>query len=823
MDLIKQSKRLASTFPWLLVTFVAIALAWPLTHIHLDRHDHPAHLFKAWQFYTEMILHGRLGGYNHNWAFGYPINDITPCAAELWVIFYRLLTFGLLSWEGTYNLAFAGLMVFTGVATYTFTVRYFGRITAALAALLVVLDPGALYQGGWEWVSNFGVWPVSLSCCFVLMTCAKLEDVLRSSAERHLLLAGFWIALALWTHPLSLILLALVLPLLLLEYWLRGFSGTVHVWTRVAWSYAVGIGLASFFVVPMLTRAHYVFDRGSPGESVEQWARKVVELRVFDGNPLFITALGIVGALRALVVRRRGAVLLTVGFGACLLLATDLKFSLLHAERLMPGLVKLESDRLIMGCKLFGYPLAAYGATSIFTWSAERLVPNHRPRDLVRWLLLLGLATPFIAPTTKRIYETYVAKHFDTEFPADFARDYTRLNRWALAQRQSTSDFYRIAYSTPSLELLQSASPMLSRTPVYLDNGTSAQQFSKFPSDLDPGLLEALSVKFVVSDRHLTDSVFVPERSFGKLQAYRFANYRKERFTVIGLGQAELLTIEPDLIRLRMSDVGPGTRLKLHVAAYDRWQAVQDNQTLPIRAANAFGHEYPFLMEVPVSNGSLEFRYVRRAVDWLGLALSLLTGCVVALYSVGSRRWRPRFSLADAIQKHAVKVRWVAVIACVCVCAFIVVRAGTRQHLLPPSSIFHLVEGKDLTVQGDHCVKSEPLAFACHNLPLEAQYSGGSWGTHLCMSTAERRPLTITLATKLGSGLQIYTDTFADEGSIKVNVDNRDLGTANTRRSHADWRVFQFDTSPFAGKDNAQLRVEVAGPVLRCFDIRVVP
>ena len=234
MDLIKQSKRVTSAFPLLLVIIGAITLAWPLTHLQLDRHDHPTHLFKAWQFYNEMLLHARLGGYNHYWAFGYPINDITPCAEELWIISYRLLTFGLLSWDSTYKLAFAGLMVFTGVATYTFAVRYFGRITAALAALFVVLDPGAVYEGGWEWISNFGVWPVSLSCCFVLMACAKLEDVLRNSAQRHRVLAGFWIALALWTHPLSLILLALALPLLLLEYWLRGSSRVVHAWVRVA-------------------------------------------------------------------------------------------------------------------------------------------------------------------------------------------------------------------------------------------------------------------------------------------------------------------------------------------------------------------------------------------------------------------------------------------------------------------------------------------------------------------------------------------------------------------------------------------------------------
>ena len=823
MEIIKRSKRLVSALPLLLVITFTIITVWPLTTVRLDRHDHPTHLFKAWQFFTEMLLHGRLGGYNHHWAFGYPINDIVPCAEELWVALCRLLTFAWLSWEDTYKLALAGLLVFLGIASYTFASRYFGRITAAIAALFAVLDPGGLYQGGWEWLANFGVWPVTLSCCCILMAWAKLEDVLRNSARHHIVVAGIWIAAALWSHPLSLVLLVLALPPMLFEHWTRGSNHLLHTWLRVGLSYAVGFGLASFFVVPMLTRSHYVYDRGGLGESVEHWAHKIVDLKLFDGNWSLILAFGLVGAIRALVSRRRGAVLLTVAFCVCLVFATNLKTSFFHAERIMPGLIKFESDRMIMGCKLFGFPLAAYGVTSLFSLSTDRFIVNSRARDLAKWLLVLGLMAPFIAPATKRIYESYVDKRFATDFSAELTRDYSQLNRWALAQHQSSPDFYRIAYCAPSLEMLQSASPLLSNTPVYLDNGTVAQHFNVFPADLDPGLLEALSVKYVVSDGKLSDPVFVPERSFGKLQVYRFSNYRKERLTVIGQGQAGLLTIEPDLIRVQVANAGPGTRLKLHVAAYERWKAVQGNQTLPISVATVFGHEFPVLMEVPVSSGVVEFRFVRCASDWIGLALSLMTVFVVALYTVLPRRWRPRFSLTDFVQKHAVRIRWIAVTAIVGAGVLIVLRAQTREHLLPANSIFHRVDGHNLTVHGNACVKNGPLAFECRNYPLEAQSASGSWGAHLCMTTGERRPLTISLATKLGSAIQIFTDTFADNGSVKVSVNNQELGSAKTRRSHADWRIFQFETSAFAGRESSQLKIEVAGAVLRCFDIRVVP
>ena len=65
----------------------AVPLLWktPLSH------DHPAHLFKAWHFWTEMLAQGRLRGWSHFWGFGFPSDEFVPSGGELWVSVFRAL------------------------------------------------------------------------------------------------------------------------------------------------------------------------------------------------------------------------------------------------------------------------------------------------------------------------------------------------------------------------------------------------------------------------------------------------------------------------------------------------------------------------------------------------------------------------------------------------------------------------------------------------------------------------------------------------------------------------------------------------------------
>jgi hypothetical protein len=199
----------------------ALWQAWPLFRETPLSHDHPTHLFKAWHFWTEMLGRGRLQGWSHFWGFGFPSDELVPCGGELWVISFRALSLGQLSWPRTYALAFAAFLVFKALAAFLFTRRYFGATAAVIAAWLTSFDVGAFSQGGWNWSSDWGVWPVSLSMSFALLAFLQIDDILRAGRSRHVLGAGLCIGAALLTHQVALVVFAAAVPLCILDSWLR--------------------------------------------------------------------------------------------------------------------------------------------------------------------------------------------------------------------------------------------------------------------------------------------------------------------------------------------------------------------------------------------------------------------------------------------------------------------------------------------------------------------------------------------------------------------------------------------------------------------------
>jgi hypothetical protein len=807
--------------PVVVIAGVSLFTLLPLLHTPLLGHDHPIHLFKAWQFFNEHLLHGRLRGWSHAWSLGYPAGEIVPCGGELWISLFRLVTFASLSWESTYKLAFAGMLFLSGFATYAFAKRSFGPVAGLVAGLLMLLDPGAALQGGWVWHTLFGVWPITLGCSFVALAYVKIEDVLDRAQSKDVVLAALYMGAALLAHQLSLVLLALALPLLLLDHWVRNTALQRLPWLRLVGTYALGFGLVAFSVLSLLARSDLTLDRGGPGEPVEIWGERLVNLELFHGGWRWISALGLVGAIRALRTRRRGGLWFVAASGLCFFFATDLPFRLLHAERVLPSLIKLESARMVMAAKIFWFPLAAYGATALASL-ATACLPRSNPRRWIAWLTVAIVSVPFAIPTVQWLYRTQIAKTFDREFSPERLQDFKLFTDWARAERDKTSDPYRIAFRTPSLDTLQSMSPMLTGTPAYHTSPTPSQHFNRFPCEFDEELFVTASVKYLVTDAPLANPSFVFERSFGNLSVYRFVRYNKDPFTVIGPGHGELLRFASERIDVRLTDTDSTSRLKLHVARHDRWRATQNGKTLAIRPAAAYDHEHPYLMEVDVGDGILTFEYVSRGIDWVGYLVTLLSVCVLGLLVFAPPSWRERFSPRPFVERHRAKIRTVVLATAVVGAGWLVPRFFTLRHMLPTTSLLHQVKSNQMTLAGHPCDKRGELDFVCGSATLAPKIVLGSQGVHVCMATDDRSSLTLDIATELGSALLFYYDPEPTAGEVKLSVGGESLGTVQSRFPDIDFRILHFDTHKFQGKGKVPIRLEVTRGPLRCFDLRLV-
>ena len=250
------------------VVLVAAAALWMVTPLVRDTplsHDHPVHLFNAWHFWTEMLGRGRIHGWSPFCAFGYPPGEFMPFGPDLWVASFRVATLGLLSWMKTYGLALAGVLVFATFSIYVFARRFFGAATAALAAMLFIADPGAWAEGGWEWYVTFGVWPVTLAMSFTLLALTRLEDVLTRGRRRDVVWCAVFVLASLVTHLLPLVVYPVAVVLLLLDHVLRRGGLPRGGLARAAAALALGVGLASFQIVPMLSRSGMTRDLGVAG------------------------------------------------------------------------------------------------------------------------------------------------------------------------------------------------------------------------------------------------------------------------------------------------------------------------------------------------------------------------------------------------------------------------------------------------------------------------------------------------------------------------------------------------------------------------------
>jgi hypothetical protein len=743
------------------------------------------------------------------------------------VALFRAATLGQLSWTRTYAAAFAGFLIFKALATFRFTRAFFGPTAAVIATWIATLDPGEMLEGGWKWHTEYGVWPVTLSVSFALFAFVELDRVLERRRARDVLAAGAWIAAALLTHAVALLVFAVAAPILLLDHATRTRAARLEGAARVMGALAFGAALSAFYLVPFLTRGDETQDLGWLGHPFGEMCVRFVELRTFDNVWAPIHALAILGACFVVVDGHRRAMFFALSAGAFVLLSSSVLVEPLHLERAIPSLIKIEFTRMLLVAKLFWFPLAGYALLEL-----PRLPDRLRLRDGVSsispaarratWLIALAAFALLVAPRARSFYRQQIEKTIQGEQDTPFWDDLVAFSSWARALERRPTD--RIAYYMYRNNHLSTIAPVLNASPMYKIGYTPAQIFNKLPMTAEDELLEALSVKYVASQYELDDPKLVFERNFGDLSVYRFAGYRSDPFTVHGAGQAELLEFEPERVRIRLHGTDARTRVRLHIAPAANWEAKMAGKRVPIDTVPALGAEYPVLMEVPASDGELVLAYVRRKADWLGIVLSL--GALPAFAGtlwLARRGWLSRLLEAMGSFLHArAKLLAGGVAALV---GLVAMRAATGGVPLAANSIFRRLRADSLTFNEERCEGRGKLAFACGKSRVHADVMNGSvWGVHACMTASpDEGELVVRANLALGSFLEGTYDPPKDrEGSIRVSVDGRELGALVTRPAYLRQQVVRFDTRAFQNREGI-VEISVRDAALRCFDFRVVP
>lgn len=822
--------------PWwafALLVWAVCDVAWPLLGTTPLTHDHPSHLFKAWHFYEKMLPSLRMRGFSHYWAFGFPSGELVPFGEELWVALFRTLTLGQLSWLRTYSLALFGLLGLITFSGYCLARHYFGVLAGLFAGLLMLWDGGGWAQAGWQWMMDYGVWPNSLGVCFILLALVSLDELAEQPSRWRVLRSGLLIAAALLSHQVAVPFFPILIALLFADRWFRKALSRERVICVLAAS-AMGVALSGFYLLPMLARSTLTLDLGVAGVTPADVAQRVIDQNLFLGLWGGLVPLGFVGAVVALKRRVPGAFLLTAGTGVFVLLSTDLLFSFAHLERVLPSLSKMEASRLLVGAKMLWFPLVGYALSLPFEGLARFLQAMKRdpfrslrqvaPRPLLAWAVAGALLLPYAEPTLDKLYNIQVKKQVPSENVPSWS-DLRQLLSYTAKLRRESQEHYRIAYDIP-LQMhnhLPTSAPVFDDSFIYKVGYTPTQAFWAFPMYSDPQLFRVASVKYLVTEREPDPHAFQLVKQFGSLRLYSFNDFDPRPFTILGAGNAELVEFAPERIRIKLSNVSPGTRLKVHVAYIDHWRAELNGQSVRIVPAPILSVEDPMLMEVPAADGELVLRYTARGSDMLG---SLATASALpAFFFVGwVRRRRPQWGKPLALPARWRRaLPWLAAAAGVIVLSWVAWRLWSRTALVFPDSVFRQAAPRELTLDGVPCTASEPLTWQCgEGGEVRAERVSGLYGTHLCWTAPQGRSLELRKQLIAGEFLAGRYDVRAGSGSIEAWVDDGSLGRVDARPIEQGLQFLQFDMRAVTGK-KVTLRLKLTGSPLHCFDFRLVP
>lgn len=625
-------------------------------------HDHTIHYFKAWQLHEHFLPHGKLYGWSHRWFAGYPVNYLYPPGADLWVNAVHAAMLGLVDFSHAYALAFWLFHVFTGLAVFRLGRIIGGPWVGLCAAILCLTDLSDFRMGGWDYTVEYGVWPQSLSLDFGLMALCSLPGIAQRRTLAPLGAFGLWMGLSIITHPIQLIVLAL---LLLATALAAGFAEGVRAATavfRLLLAYALALLVASLWLIPFLSSRGETNAMGVWWDSTYEMGKGLLELNAMPGTLGYVLAFGVL-AMVVMLRSRRFMLLLTALMALCIPAISNATFvDELHLPMLSSAFTKVQFIRLSTMVKPFWFVLAGYFAVAALTYArkltlggGDAAVPAGERRDesYVKSALLaavIGLLTlPVLVECAQAFWTRNVKKSMTTESDRPYLQDRIALEKWLKSSLPKNDGFYRVGiFMGHNHELMDFGTEI--DHPIYKRGFTPASDFLYQMQDKDPAILSAINLRYAISKVYLPAEEFDTIVTFGIYTVYRYKFWQPEPFQLIeGQGHVKLERFGDEEIVLR-ADAPASGKLRLNVSYFSRWHAYRDGRPVPITLT--YLRESPLdtgFMTVPLAPGRYRFVFERTLGDKLAVPLGLFGMLLCAALIASDSRKRLLAGLRRAL------------------------------------------------------------------------------------------------------------------------------------------------------------------------------
>ncbi len=629
------------------IAAVAIAQLWPGLSAGLSPPigwDHGSHLGKAILTWNHLLP--ALRGWTDLEQAGVPLNTVYGPAGLLWVLAFRCFT-PWLEWHQTYALAFAGFRVLVGACVYRLArVLGAGRVGALAAAMLALADPGTHSEGGWFYDVIFGVWPMSLAMCVLFFGLADLLVFVEAGAattrgRRARARAMVLLGIALFSHQMCLIAIAMIVPILLLVRTTDGRERGMgrETLARVLPVVTVAGMIAAWWMLPMLGLSAWLDDHGQLCTTTADIGARMVRAEgVWGGGPWegVLVSLGLASSLFSRGSRRFVAVLAV----AATLVYSCGWFLTFDAARWLPPLGRIVFPRMLMIAKPLYFALAGVVVHDVVARTGPSLrAVLAKPSGIVGVLATLALLAPFTPDVPEAIATVLLRRDVTTTATLPEWNDFQAV--WAWIGRQPRDRFYRVAYVHEWTHLGQ-ASPAYTDRPGYTPGVYVGEAFRNTPDGLDPDMLRAIGVRYVVAFAALPPRLATQCTEVDTFGSARLCELRDWSSEVVSDADAQVSPHVTHLEDERVVFEPNGARsVIVRRALAPGWVASADGVEIPITEERVVDSPHLRLMRLSLPAGAHEVvvRYrATRALDMLGLLLTLLGLASVVVVGSGSSR-----------------------------------------------------------------------------------------------------------------------------------------------------------------------------------------
>lgn len=614
------------------VAFVAIAQLWPGLSADLSppiSFDHGSHLGKAILTWNHLLP--SLRGWTDLVETGVPLNTVYGPAGLIWVLAFRCVT-PWLAWHQTYAVAFAGFRVLVGLSVYRLTrVAGAGRIGAVAAGLIALADQGAHSEGGWFYDVLYGVWPMSLAMCVLFLGIADLLVFVEQGASTS---AGRWararamvlLGIALFSHQMSLVAIAILAPVLLIARTSDGRERPMMRETleRLLPVLVVAGMVASWWMLPMLGLSAWLDDHGQVATTAED-----IGARMIRGEGLWyvgpwagvLVSLGLVAGFFGRGARRTLALLA----GVSALVYTVGWFLTFDMSRWLPPLGRIVYPRMMMITKPACFALAGLVVSDALAHVGPSFrAITRKPSGILGLVATLALIAPFTLEMPQALADLLIHRQVTTTATLAEWSDFQAVWQWV--RDQPTDEFYRVAYVHDGTHLGQ-ASPAYTDRPGHTPSVLVGEAFRNTPDSIDPDALRAINVRYVVAftalPPRLTRQCSEVTR-FGAARVCELLDWTSEVVSdADGVRHPHVRHLEDERV---VFDPDGARSIIVRRAMAPAWHATADGVDVPITEERVFDSPHLRLMRLAIPPDAREvvLSYRRTGpLDLFGLLLTL--------------------------------------------------------------------------------------------------------------------------------------------------------------------------------------------------------